>query len=68
MASPLKWFGSSEWKLLRRGRGLDVSYVIIRGVPNGTLSQDYLEGAPGANFPRIVDVNMQKTVALPPFF
>ena len=35
------------------------------GVPNGTLSQDY-EGASRANFPRTVDVNMQKTVALRP--
>ena len=38
------------------------------GVPNGTLSQDYVEGASGANSQGIVDVDMPETVALPAVF
>jgi hypothetical protein len=38
---------------------------VERGVPNGTLSQDYWKAAPGANSQGIVDVDMPEAVAVP---
>ena len=49
----------------RERRGVpDIVYVVLPGVPNGTLRQDYWRPALVADSQEVVDVNMPKVVAL----